>query len=168
MSTIQPDVALELLHQQGHITYHEMESLKGERPAILRQAMEEVERSVAFQESLSGLVEEIRTESAEQARIEAGLRGDPRYAQAPDVEGEFVRQFWDAGDYLNEVSRTAFTVPLPYLVENRERLSEIRDYGDSDWLAFDLGLTTDHEGPFDVDGIEESVSAWLKATETAG
>lgn len=168
MSTIRPQTALELLRQQGHVTYHEAESLRGESTVVLRAAMEEIERSPAFQEALSGLIEAIKTEKAEQERLESGLRAEPRYSTAPEVTGEFVRQFWDAGDQLNEISRTPFVVPLPYLVENREHLGEVENFGDCDWLAFDLGLTTDHEGPFDVTDVEESISAWLKATETAG
>lgn len=50
---------------------------------------------------------------------------------------------------------------------NRERLEEVRDFGDSDWLAFDLGLTTGHDGPFDVTDIEDSLSAWMEATEVS-
>lgn len=167
MSVIRPNVALELLYEKGRINYDEMQSFKGSPPLVLNESLEAVEESDAFQSVLASLAEEVKVRAAELKRGEEELRADSRYAQAPEVTGVFVRQFWDAGDYLNEITRTDFTVPLPYLVENRDRLEGVRDFGDSDWLAFDLGLTTDHEGPFDVTEFEGSVSAWLRATEVS-
>lgn len=166
MSAIRPSDALELLYSKGFIAYDKMRNLKdATHPSVLNEAMESVESSGAFQEALAVLVDDIHAKSAEAKRREDDLKADSRYALAPEVTGVFVRQFWDSGDYLTEVSRTDFTVPLSYLVENRDRLEEVHDFGDSDWLAFDLGLTTDHEGPFDVTDIEEPIRAWLEATE---
>ena len=129
--------------------------------------METIESNPAFLEALSALTDEIKRRVDEQNEATDLLRKDPRYAEAPEVKGEFVKQFWGAGDYLTEIVREEFTVPLTYLVANRERLDEVQNYGDADWLAFDLGLDAGHDGPFDVDGIEESIAAWLNATEGA-
>lgn len=164
MSHIAPTTALEALYRDGRIAYEQMRDLSDRHPFVVNEAMEAVEKSPAFLEALAVLVDEIERRAGEQEEAESILRADPRYARAPEVKGIFVRQFWDAGDYLTEVGRDEFTVPLPYLVANRERLREVRDYGDSDWLAFDLGLDAGHEGPFDMDDIEDSIAAWLEAT----
>lgn len=166
MSTIRPSDALALLHSKGFITHDTMRDLKDEtHPSVLSEAMAAVESSEVFQTALATLVDHIQVQSMEATKRERDLRADSRYAQAPEVTGMFVRQFWESGDYLTEVSREGFTVPLPYLVENRDRLEEVQDFGDSDWLSYDLGLTAGHEGPFDVTDIEDSIQAWLEATE---
>lgn len=167
MSIIAATSALDILAQQGIISRDEEQSLRASSTFVLTEAMEAVESTPAFIEALAPLVEEITRRTAAQDREAQALRQDPRYVNAPEVTGVFVKQFWDAGDYLTEITREDFTVPLPYLVANRERLEEVRDFGDSDWLAFDLGLTAGHDGPFDVTDIEDSLSAWMEATEVS-
>lgn len=167
MSIIAATSALDILAQQGIISRDEEQSLRASSTSVLTEAMEAIESTSAFVEALAPLVEEITRRTAAQDREAQALRQDPRYVNAPEVTGVFVKQFWDAGDYLTEITREDFAVPLPYLVANRERLKEVRNFGDSDWLAFDLGLTAGHDGPFDVTDIEDSLSAWMEATEVS-
>lgn len=166
MTIIKPIKALELLYRERRITHDQMDSLKNAPLPALSDAMLALETDEGFLTALAGAVEGIEAKQVEQNSLDQALREDSRYAQAPDVTGVFVRQVWEPGDYLHEVSRTQFTVPLHYLVENRARMEQFGDYEDNDWLVFDLGLNADHDGPFDVDEIKESVAAWLKATET--
>ena len=165
MSYINPATALDILHKSDHITWEERRTLAEQSPLATNEAMKIIESDPAFLDALSALADEIKRRVDEQNEETERLLKDPRYAEAPEVKGVFVREHWDAGDYLTEVGRDEFTVPLPYLVANREFLDEVRNYGDADWLASDLGLNADHDGPFDVDDIEESISAWLSATE---
>ena len=165
MSQIKPHTALEVLYRGGRIPYERMKELSERSALAANEAMEAIESSPAFLDALSALTEEIERRIIEQDEATTALLSDPRYAQVPEVTGVFVKQFWVAGDYLTEIDREDFTVPLPYLVANRERLEEVRDFGDSDWLALELGLNAGHYGPFDITDIEESLTAWLKATE---
>lgn len=167
MTAIQPTRALELLWKEGSITYEEMQHLLGKATlAVLKDAMIAVESSPEFQSALSRMVGEIERRSDEAREEEEAARLDPRYAGAPEVTGVFVKQVWEGprSDFLQEIDRQEFTVPLSYLIQNRELLGDITDYGDCDWLACDLGLAAHHDGPFDIDDIEENISAWLEAT----
>lgn len=164
MSHIQPTTALEVLYRNERITYEEMQNLAGRSTLVATEAMKIIESTPAFLDAISVLTEEIKRRTEEQDEATNLLLSDPKYAQAPEVTGVFVKQSWDARDYLTEVAREEFTVPLPYLVANREHLESIQDFRDNDWLAFDLGLTMDHGGPFDVTDIEEPIQEWLKAT----
>lgn len=167
MTAIQPTRALELLQVEGSITYEKMQHLISQASlAVLKDAMTAIESSPEFQSALSGLVGEIERRAEAAIEEERVARLDPRYAEAPEVTGVFVKQVWEGprSDFLQEIDRQEFTVPLSYLIQNRELLGDVTDYGDCDWLACDLGLAAHHDGPFDVDDIEESLSAWLEAT----
>lgn len=169
MTAIQPTRALELLWVKGSITYEEMQHLlRQANLGVLKDAMTAIESSPEFQSALSKLVGEIQWRTEAAIEEEKAARLDPRYAEAPEVTGVFVKQVWEGprSDFLQEIDREEFTVPLPYLIQNRDNLSDITDYGDCDWLACDLGLAAHHDGPFDIDDIEENISAWLKATTT--
>lgn len=165
MSMLRPDDALRTLAEGGVISAEREASLSERGSTRVRhEAMVAVRASTEFLAALARLVDEIEARATAEEEQERALRQDPRYANAPEVTGVFVRQMWESNDYLTEVGREDFTVPLPYLAENREALEGRHlDFSDLDWLAFDLGLATAHGGPFDVE-VEESLSAWMEAT----
>lgn len=121
MSQIKPRTALEVLYRGGRITYEKMQELSERSALAANEAMEAIETSPALLDALSALTEEIERRTAEQDEATTALLSDPRYARAPEVTGVFVKQSWEAGDYLTEIDREDVTVPLPYLVANRER-----------------------------------------------
>ena len=109
----------------------------------------------------------VREDQAERAAEGELLRRFPLYASAPKVTGTFIMQQWEGprSDFLQEVGRKEFTVPLTTLVENRDSLHEVADFQDNDWLAEEIGLACMHDGPFDITDIEDSIQAWLDATQ---
>lgn len=91
MSTIAATSALDILAQQGIISRDEEQSLRASSTFVLTEAMEAVESAPAFIEALAPLVEEIARRTAAQDRETQALRQDPRYVNAPEVTGVFVK-----------------------------------------------------------------------------
>lgn len=164
MSIINPADALTLLQRHGALSPEGAQELRGAEPSIIEKAMEAVESSPVFLEALGDLIGQAAARNATLAEQTRLLRADPRYANAPEVTATFVKQAWGYKDLLQEAGRETHTLPLPFLVNNRERLRTVTDRGENDWIAFELEWTNRHDGPFDVDEVESSLNAWLEAT----
>lgn len=100
---------------------------------------------------------------------------DPRYANAPAVTATLTLQQWvgpkedraEPVGYPEEV-----TLPAAWLVrQNREQLSKTASgHYDTDWIAHELHLLGDHDGPFEL-ALHENwetdknlLLEWLEAT----
>lgn len=110
-------------------------------------------------------------EIAAQTRARAEeLAADPRYVDAPEVNAwvTFQELIPETGS-IQALRTDSFVVPLSWLAaQDREVLEQVRDReGSSDAVALSLGWTQSHPlggGPLEVDGLEESLAQWLRAT----
>lgn len=165
MNLIDPKMAFDSMRNHKVVSPLRAQELAEETSSlILCQSMEAVETSETFRELLARMVEEIDQRTQAQEAATQKLKADPRYASAPTVQGVIIHQQWDQHDQLIELGREEFTVPLPYLVENREKLIGLTLDG-ADTVAEELGLLNYHHGPFDVTDLLDSIQVWLDATK---
>lgn len=97
---------------------------------------------------------------------------NPRYANAPEVTALVTFEDEDPETMsVVMVEQRSFTAPLSWLVsQDRMRLAQVTDRDDSsDGIALELGWSQAHPsggGPLTVEGLRDSLSAWLEATES--
>lgn len=107
------------------------------------------------------------------AARDAETLANPRYADAPDVTAWLHLKASD-GERTVTVDSRKVTIPAGWLArQDRDRLHEAAEWdADRGWIARELGLIADHDGPcaldFEVGEEYDLLTEWLTATENAG
>jgi hypothetical protein len=104
------------------------------------------------------------------------LLAEPRYANAPAVTATLTLQQW-VGPKEDRTEPVGYpedvTLPAAWLVrQNRDQLSKTATgHYDTDWIANELHMLKDHDGPFEL-ALHENwetdknlLQEWLEATE---
>ena len=142
--------------------------------AVVDDYLAEMLRSLA-EEGMTPVLEDIQERVALVSAYNEQLLADPRYADAPAVTATLTLQEWvgPKEDRAEPVGYPAdVTIPAAWLVrQHRGQLEQTAaGHYDTDWIANELHLLGDHDGPFEL-ALHENwetdknlLQEWVEAT----